>query len=90
VVLTIADNGGGMDETTLKRAFDHFSAASRRPAPRNGLAQSPAVDRISEDQIRLESHPGQGTRAIILLPRLGLWLGRRWRNEESAEAKMTE
>jgi signal transduction histidine kinase len=69
VVLTISDNGCGMDEQTLKRAFDPFFSA--KPAGRRrgmGLAKALRWIEASGGSIRLESRPGQGTRAIILLP----------------------
>jgi signal transduction histidine kinase len=69
VVLTIADNGCGMDETTLKRAFDPFF--SSKPAGRRrgmGLAKALRWIESSGGSIRLESRPKQGTRAIVLLP----------------------
>ncbi len=69
VVLTIADNGCGMDETTLKRSFDPFF--SSKPAGRRrgmGLAKALRWIESSGGSIRLESQLGQGTRAIILLP----------------------
>jgi signal transduction histidine kinase len=69
VVLTIADNGCGMDEHTLKHAFDPFF--SQRPAGRRrgmGLAKSMRWLESSGGSIRLESRPNQGTRSIILLP----------------------
>jgi signal transduction histidine kinase len=69
VVLTIADNGCGMDEQTLKRAFDPFFSA--KPAGRRrgmGLAKALRWIEASGGSIRLESRPGQGTRSVILLP----------------------
>jgi len=69
VVLTIADNGIGMDEHTLKHAFDPFF--SSRPAGRRrgmGLAKAMRWVESSSGSIRLESRPGQGTRSVILLP----------------------
>ncbi len=69
VVLTITDNGCGMDEQTLKRAFDPFFSA--KPAGRRrgmGLAKSLRWIEASGGSIRLESRPGQGTRSVILLP----------------------
>ncbi|HMB95348.1 MAG TPA: HDOD domain-containing protein [Tepidisphaeraceae bacterium] len=68
VVLTVADNGSGMDDTTLKRAFDPFF--SSRPAGRRrgmGLPKALRWIESSSGSIRLESRPNQGTRAIILL-----------------------
>lgn len=69
VVLTVADTGCGMDEATLKRAFDPFF--SRKPAGRRrgmGLAKALRWIESSGGSIRLESRPNQGTRAIVLLP----------------------
>ena len=69
VVVTIADNGCGMDENTAKRAFDPFFSA--KPAGRRrglGLAKALRWIEASGGSIRLESRPGQGTRSIILLP----------------------
>ncbi|HEY1629453.1 MAG TPA: ATP-binding protein, partial [Tepidisphaeraceae bacterium] len=68
VVLTIADTGIGMDETTLKRAFDPFF--SSKPAGRRrgmGLPKALRWIESSGGSIRLESRPNQGTRAIVLL-----------------------
>jgi signal transduction histidine kinase len=69
VVLTITDNGVGMDEPTLRRAFDPFFSAL--PAGRRrglGLAQALRWVEASGGTIRLDSRPGQGTRAVVLLP----------------------
>jgi signal transduction histidine kinase len=69
VVLNIADNGCGMDEQTLKRAFDPFFSA--KPAGRRrgmGLAKALRWVEASGGSIRLESRPGQGTRSLVLLP----------------------
>jgi putative nucleotidyltransferase with HDIG domain len=71
VVVTITDNGCGMDEATLKRAFDPFFSA--KPAGRRrglGLAKALRWVEASAGSIRLESLPGQGTRSVILLPAL--------------------
>jgi signal transduction histidine kinase/HD-like signal output (HDOD) protein len=69
VVVSITDNGCGMDEQTLKRAFDPFFSA--KPAGRRrgmGLAKALRWIEASGGTIRLESQPGQGTRSVILLP----------------------
>jgi signal transduction histidine kinase len=69
VVLTITDNGCGMDEATLKSAFDPFF--SSKPAGRRrgmGLPKALRWIESSGGSIRLESRPKQGTRAIVLLP----------------------
>lgn len=69
VVVTVSDNGAGMDEHTVRRAFDPFFSA--KPAGRRrglGLAKALRWIEASGGSIRIESMPGQGTRAIILLP----------------------
>jgi putative nucleotidyltransferase with HDIG domain len=69
VAVTVTDNGCGMDENTVKRAFDPFFSA--KPAGRRrglGLAKALRWIEASGGSIRLESQPGQGTRTILLLP----------------------
>ncbi|MFT3785785.1 MAG: ATP-binding protein [Tepidisphaeraceae bacterium] len=69
VVLNVSDNGSGMDERTLIRAFDPFYSA--RPAGRRrgmGLAKALRWIEGSGGSIRIESKPGQGTRVVVLLP----------------------
>ncbi len=69
VVLSIADNGLGMDERTLIRAFDPFYSA--KPAGRRrgmGLAKALRWVEGSGGSMRLESRPGAGTRVVIVLP----------------------
>jgi signal transduction histidine kinase len=69
VALTVADNGCGMDEETLKRAFDPFF--SSKPAGRRrgmGLAKALRWIESSGGTMRLESRLGKGTRGSILLP----------------------
>jgi len=69
VVVSVSDNGCGMDDTTLKRAFDPFFS-SLKAGRRRGLGLAKALRWVesSGGSIRLESHQGQGTRAMILLP----------------------
>jgi putative nucleotidyltransferase with HDIG domain len=69
VVVNVTDNGNGMDERTLIRAFDPFYSA--RPAGRRrgmGLAKALRWIEASGGSIRIESKPGTGTRAVVLLP----------------------
>jgi len=69
VVLTISDNGCGMDDETSKRAFDPFYS-SRTAGRRRGMGLAKAMRWIdaSGGAIRLESKVGQGTRMTVLLP----------------------
>jgi putative nucleotidyltransferase with HDIG domain len=68
VVLSVADDGCGMDEHVLSRAFDPFYSAL--PAGRRrgmGLAKAVRWIEASGGSVRLESTPGQGTRVVIVL-----------------------
>ncbi len=69
VVITIADNGTGMEEQTLKRAFDPFFS-SKQAGRRRGMGLSKALRWVeaSGGSIKLESRPTYGTRALVLLP----------------------
>jgi putative nucleotidyltransferase with HDIG domain len=69
VAITVSDNGCGMDEATLKRAFDPFF--SNKPAGRRrgmGLPKALRWVESSGGSMRMESRPQQGTRTLILLP----------------------
>ncbi len=69
IVMTVADNGVGMDDETVRRAFDPFF--SSRPAGRRrgmGLAKAARWIEASGGSIRIESQKGQGARVMILLP----------------------
>lgn len=69
VVVTITDNGSGMDEHVLRHAFDpFFSAKSAGRRPGMGLSKAVRWVEGSGGSIRLESRPGEGTRAIVILP----------------------
>lgn len=69
VVITVADNGCGMDEHVLRHAFDpFFSAKQAGRRPGMGLAKALRWIESSGGTMRLESRPGEGTRAILLLP----------------------
>jgi putative nucleotidyltransferase with HDIG domain len=72
VVLTIADNGCGMDEQTLRHAFDPFFSF-KKAGRRRGMGLAKALRWIESNggSIRLESRPNLGTRAIVLLPGVG-------------------
>jgi len=69
VVISISDNGPGMEEAALKRAFDPFYS-SKPAGRRRGMGLPKALRWLegSGGTIKLESRPGKGTRALILLP----------------------
>jgi signal transduction histidine kinase len=87
VVVSVSDNGCGMDEATLKRAFDPFFS-SLKAGRRRGLGLAKALRWVesSGGSIRLESHQGQGTRAMILLPAAWPVTGETVVEEKKAEA----
>ena len=69
VAIMVADDGCGMDDETLKRAFDPFF--SSKPAGRRrgmGLPKALRWIESSGGTMRLESRVGKGTRGSILLP----------------------
>ena len=69
LVLTIADNGIGMDEHVLRHAFDPFFSAKRAGRRQGmGLAKAQRWIESSMGSVRLESRPDEGTRAIVILP----------------------
>jgi putative nucleotidyltransferase with HDIG domain len=69
VVITVSDNGCGMEEQTLKRAFDPFFSA-KQAGRRRGMGLSKALRWVeaSGGSIKLESRPTRGTKALVLLP----------------------
>ncbi len=71
VVIEVSDNGCGMEEEAVKKAFDPFF--SHLPAGRRrgmGLAKASRWIEAAGGSMRLESRPGQGARLTIVLPGL--------------------
>jgi hypothetical protein len=70
--ITLADDGKGMDEATVRRAMDPFySDGVKHPGRRVGLG-IPFLRQMVDatgGTFRLESSPGQGTRLEIAVPR---------------------
>jgi signal transduction histidine kinase len=67
VRLSVTDNGPGMSEPELERAFDDFHTTKKDGT---GLGLS-IVRRLVLDlggSLRIETQPGAGTRAIVELP----------------------
>ncbi len=68
VIVTIEDNGEGMDEERLKNAFQPFFTTKAQGV---GLGL-PIVKRIIElhgGEVSLESSPGEGTRVRVIVPK---------------------
>jgi nitrogen-specific signal transduction histidine kinase len=70
VVLSIRDNGAGMDESTLARAFDPFFTTKDIGAGSGlGLPMVQGFAMQSGGAIRIRSKPGEGTTVELWLPR---------------------
>lgn len=68
-ILTVADNGCGMDASTLARAFDE--AYTTKPSGKGsgiGLFMCRTLVQEMGGDIALESEQGKGTRALVHLP----------------------
>ncbi|MBE6368280.1 MAG: PAS domain S-box protein [Lentisphaerae bacterium] len=71
VLLTIADNGCGMDENTLKRLFEPFFTT--KPVGKGtgmGMAMAYGTIHGHHGAIGVESTPNEGTAIYIVLPEL--------------------
>ena len=72
--LLVEDSGMGMSDQYLQRLFEPFSRddraeASRLPGAGLGLHITRGLAEAHGGEIRLSSHPGQGTSVSIVLPR---------------------
>ena len=76
VAIEMRDTGAGIAADLLTRVFEPFF--STKPAERGsglGLSQVQSLAVQSGGDVRIDSHPGQGTTVLLLLPR-ALPLGR--------------
>lgn len=69
VELQVADTGRGMSPEILERAFEpFFTTKGASNGTGLGLASVYGIVESAHGQVRLESAPGEGTRARVLLP----------------------
>jgi signal transduction histidine kinase len=69
VIISVSDEGAGMDEATAKRAFEpFFSGKSSEPGSGLGLSQVYGFCQQAGGTARLDSTPGVGTTVSLLLP----------------------
>ena len=69
VLLAVEDDGPGMDEQTMARAFTPFFSNQRAGRRRGmGLARAKRFVEINGGRIRVRSRVGMGTKVFVLLP----------------------
>lgn len=69
VLLRVADNGSGMEESVMNKLFEPFFT-TKGAGRGTGLGLASVQGAVSQlgGQIRVESHPGQGSTFEVLLP----------------------
>jgi nitrogen-specific signal transduction histidine kinase/ActR/RegA family two-component response regulator len=67
ILITVTDNGKGMDEETAKNVFDPFFT-TREDGYGLGLTTAHNIIKKHEGDISLESKIGEGTKVSIILP----------------------
>ena len=72
ILITISDNGAGIDETELEHLFDRYyrgTSTSQKPEGSGlGLAIAKQIVTLHKGDIRASSRPGEGTDFVISLP----------------------
>jgi signal transduction histidine kinase/CheY-like chemotaxis protein len=67
-VVTVADTGMGMSDDVRKRVFDPFFTTKGEEGTGLGLSVSHSIVERHGGDLRVDSHPGQGTTFTITLP----------------------
>ena len=68
VCFTVTDNGEGMDQETLNRAFEAFYTTKKSKGTGLGLSLCYSIITGHGGTIEIDSSPGQGTQVRIFLP----------------------
>ncbi len=68
VSFAVADNGSGMDQETLNRAFEAFYTTKRNKGTGLGLSLCYSIITGHGGTIEINSAPGQGTQVRVCLP----------------------
>ena len=69
VAISVSDTGSGMDAATIARAREPFFTTKAQGAGTGlGLAQVAEVARQSDGRLDIDSTPGRGTTARLILP----------------------
>lgn len=69
IEIVVRDNGKGMDEPTVRKAFDAFFTTRPLEAGNGlGLSVVKAIVRAHNGRVSLKSVPDQGTEVVVLLP----------------------
>ena len=69
MVFQVSDNGIGMDEETMQKAFSLFFSAKGMSGTGLGLFIANKIVRAHGGEIDMESEPGTGTTFRVVLPR---------------------
>ena len=67
-LISIEDNGEGIPENARSRLFEPFYSTKGRSHTGLGLPIARKVATLYDGQLDLDSRPGEGTRARMLLP----------------------
>ena len=67
-LITVADTGMGMSDDVRKRVFDPFFTTKGEEGTGLGLSVSHSIVERHGGDLRVDSHPGQGTTFTITLP----------------------
>ena len=72
VVLSVRDDGRGMDEEILSRVFEpFFTTKEPGKGPGLGLATVYGIVKQNDGYVKVESRIGEGTRVRVYLPKVG-------------------